>query len=577
MLISPQININKFIPEPYFSILVIVVLLLFAWVVWGTKDRLIIDGMVGAGAASTFVLAPTVAGGVSDTTLAVRTSLLIKPDGVLFLTMPPEMTGITKAGLTLMPTAFGTIDSVSDPCESEDVGEMIEAVSTSGAAVSKCSATKIKIIMNPTSLASPYNFSIANTIEFTLGGAAIKIPAKSPAALAFSIESSANAKGDATPGVATLPTVQSATAPVTFPSGSAATASTAATDITGCKFNIKLSDDAPKAKSVTANYGFDFTTGGTGTGTTSAPSAAATMTIKSGSKIYFVFSDDFDLPTSTANIDVVLNKNRVLSSEKGEYALTYKTKCGTPSSNFYSALPGFKADGSAKFDSEATLCAKYYALTLKLDVDVSPTTPITLSLVGLTNPPYYSPPAPAEKRDYLLKPFNTSICIMQLITSAGKYLINPTPESYANVGLYFRGNYPIKNTGKTSDKSDKSSDKNDDDDNDNDRNKRSGRLGAHSANVYTVNYFYDGQGAGEYGHIAQPEIFGSKPYSYGGGGGSASDKYLAKHYNDLSAREQKRQQAAAAAASSGQIVPRRGVAPSALNGGVQPYNSEIHF
>ena len=563
---QPQININKIIPEPYFSILVIVVLLLLVWVAWGTKDRLIIDGMVGTGAPSTFTLTPNVAGGTAATTLSVSTTLLIKRDGVLILTMPPEMTGITKGGLTISPPNFGTIDSVSDACESEDVGEIVEAVSISGAAVSKCSATKIKIIMNPTSLASPYNFAIANSIEFVLGGAAIKIPTQSPSALAFRIESSANAKGDATPGVATLPTIQSATAPVTFPPGSAATASTAATDITGCTFNIKLSDDTPKAKSVTANYGFDFTTG-------TATPAAAKMTIKSGSIIYFVFSDDFDLPTSTANIDVVLNKNRILSSEKGEYSLTYKTRCGTPSSNFYSALPGFNADGTTKFDSEAKLCAKYYALTLKLDVDVSPTTPITLSLVGLTNPPYYSPPAPAEKRDYLLKPFNTSICIMQLNTSTGKYLINPTPESYANVGIYFRGNYPIKNTGTadTDAAANKKKRRN------NDTSNRP--PGAHAANVYTVNYFYDGQGAGEYGHIAQPEIFGSTPYSYGGGGGSsASDKRLAKHYNDLSLREQKRQQeAAAAAASSGQIVPPRGVAPALLNGGVQPYNSEIHF
>ena len=565
MTITPPININKFVPEPYFSILVIVVLLLFAWVVWGTKDRLVIDGMVGTGAAGTFVLSPTIAGGIAATTLAVRTSLLIKRDGVLILTMPPEMTGITKDGLTITPPGFGTIDSVSDPCESEDVGEIVDAVATSGAAVSKCSATKIKIIMNPTSLASPYNFAIANTVDFVLGGAAIKIPANSPAALAFSIESSANAKGDATPGVATLPTIQSATAPVTFPAGSVATASTAATDITGCKFNIKLSDDTPNAKSVTANYGFDFTTG------TTTP-AAATMTIKSGSKMYFVFSDDFDLPTSTANIDVVLNKNRVLSSEKGEYSLTYKTKCGTPSSNFYSALPGFKADGSTKFDSEATLCAKYYTLTLKLDVDVSPTTPLTLSLVGLTNPPYYSPPAPAEKRDYLLKPFNTSICVMQLATSAGKYLINPTPESYANVGLYFRGNYPIKNTGTRN--NDAAANRNGRRRNNNTSNRAPG---THSANVYTVNYFYDGQGAGEYGHIARPEIFGSKPYSYGRGGSSSDNNYLAKHYNDLILQEQKRQLAAAASASSGQIVPRRGVAPASLNGGVQPYNSEIHF
>jgi len=517
--------------------------------------------MVGT-AVGSFVLAPKVAGG-TDATLSVNTTLLIKPDGVLILTMPPEMTGITKDGLTITPPGFGTIDSVIDACESEDVGEIVQAVANSGAAVSKCSATKIKIIMNPSSLASPYKFTIANTIAFGLGGASIKIPAKSPDTLAFSIESSANAKGDATPEAATLPTIQSATASVTFPPGSVATVSTAATDITGCKFNIKLSDDTPNAKSVTANYGFNFTTG------TITPPTDATMTIKSGSKMYFVFSDDFDLPTSTANVDVVLNKNRILSSEKGEYSLTYKTKCGTPSSNFYSALPGFKADGSAKFDSEAKLCAKYYTLTLKLDVAVYPTEPLTLSLVGLTNPPYYSPPAPTKERDYLLKPFNTSICIMQLVTSLGKYLINPTPE-YANVGLYFRGNYPIKNTGKKSDVADNNDDTND-------KNvASSGRFDAHSANVYTVNYFYDGQGAGEYGHIARPEIFGNTPYSYSRGGSASADN-LARHYDNLIRQEQKRQEAAAASASSGQIVPRRGVAPASLNGGVQPYNSEIHF
>ena len=32
---------------PYFSILVIIVLLLFVWVVWGSNERLIIEGAVG--------------------------------------------------------------------------------------------------------------------------------------------------------------------------------------------------------------------------------------------------------------------------------------------------------------------------------------------------------------------------------------------------------------------------------------------------------------------------------------------------------------------------------------------------
>ena len=551
--------------EPYFSILVIVVLLLFLWTAWGTKDRLIIDGMTGAGAADTFALVPNLAGGTAASTLTVLTSLLIKPDGVLFLTLPPEMTGITKTDLTLTPSTFGTIDGVFDACETEDIGEMIESSIKSGAAVTRCSATKIKIIMTtPVIIASP---PTENEISFSIAG--LKIPTASPAALTFSIESSANERGDVTPGVATLATIQTSTAPVTFASGSSATTVDRSGDLAGCTFNINLSDDTPKAKSVTVNYGFAFTAG--------AAAASPTFKIKSGSKMYFIFSDDFDLPTIT-NIKVVLNKNTVLDSEKGEYSLVYKTKCGTPSKNVYSALPGFSTANklSDTFDSSATLCAKYYMLTLNRDVDVTPTEPLTMSLVGITNPPYYSPPAASEKRDYLIKPFNMSICLMQLSTvmgtTAGKYFINPTPDSYANAGVYFRGNYPIKNKTGASDA---------DDDGDANSSKKSSTSSnhahshAHAASVYTVNYFYDGQGVGEYGHIAQPEIFGSRPYSHGGGSGSgasSSDKYIAKHYRDLA--EQKRRQDAA---TSGQLIPPLGVAPATLNGGVQPYNSEIHF
>lgn len=567
LLPKVNININNMVREPYFSILVIVVLLLFLWTAWGTKDRLIIDGMVGAGAADTFALAPNLAGGTAASTLTVtNTSLLIKPDGVLFLTLPPEMTGITKTDLTLTPSTFGTIDGVFDACETEDIGEMIESSIKSGAAVTRCSATKIKIIMTtPVIIASP---PTENAISFAIAG--LKIPAASPNPLTFSIESSANERGDVTPGVTTLATIRTSTAPVTFATGSSATTVDRSGDLAGCTFNIKLSDDTPKAKSVTVNYGFAFTAG--------AAAASPTFKIKSGSKMYFIFSDDFDLPTIT-NIKVVLNKNTVLDSEKGEYSLVYKTKCGTPSKNVYSALPGFSTANklSDTFDSSATLCAKYYMLTLNRDVDVTPTEPLTMSLVGITNPSYYSPPAASEKRDYLIKPFNMSICLMQLSTvmgtTAGKYFINPTPDSYANAGVYFRGNYPIKNKTGASDA--------DDDDGDSNSSKKSSTSSnhahshAHAASVYTVNYFYDGQGVGEYGHIAQPEIFGSRPYSHGGGSGSgasSSDKYIAKHYRDLA--EQKRRQDAA---TSGQLIPPLGVAPATLNGGVQPYNSEIHF
>jgi hypothetical protein len=100
--------------------------------------------------------------------------------------------------------------------------------------------------------------------------------------------------------------------------------------------------------------------------------------------------------------------------------------------------------------------------------------------------------------------------------------------------------------------------------------------------VYTVNYFYDGQGAGEYGYIARPDIFGTTPYSYdsGRGGLGSSDKYLAKQYRDLEEKkrmQKQQEQEQRAHGAVGQISPPMGVAPISLNGGVQPYTSNIRF
>jgi hypothetical protein len=150
-----------------------------------------------------------------------------------------------------------------------------------------------------------------------------------------------------------------------------------------------------------------------------------------------------------------------------------------------------------------------------------------------------------------------------------------------HAGVYMRGNYPIKNK--------KPTDNDDDDtgtgDNAGDSKMKSSNRSVESrpsssraANVYTVNYFYDGQGQGEYGYIARPDIFGTTPYSYGTsrGGLGASDKYIAKHYRDLAEqkrlKEEKQKQWQAS-----QLRPPMGVAPALLNAGVQPYDASINF
>ena len=401
--------------------------------------------------------------------------------------------------------------------------------------------------MNTDSLTAE-NLKVAQPISFSLTG--FKIPSYA-ASLKFGITTSAdpdpsfllkNAEIAITGGTGTPP-----------PDGTDG-------DVDACKFGITLSDDTPGAKLVTANYAFSFTNGGN----------LATFTIKSGSKMYFLFSDDFDLP-SIANIRVIVNKKTALSSEKGDYTLTYKHRCSEFKNLVSIAVPYLLGMSEPDaFESENKMCAKYYTLVLNKDIFVDKGA-LMMSLSGIKNPPYYSPPAGEGKRDYLMKPFNSSLCVLNLKTTlvSGKYLMVPSPSTYANAGFYFRGNYPIKNTGAS----------NDDDHGDDSVSKGGSHVSSSSsratraANVYTMNYFYDGQGAGEYGHIAQPQIFGRDPYTYNkyktGVMGSASDASIAKHY-DAYAKYVQRQ-------SVGQIAPQMGQAPSTLNGGVQPYNSEIHF
>lgn len=546
---QPNLNGAFNVSSPYFSILVIVVLLIFTWSVWGSNDRLIIEGFpeVSPDTVPTFSLKPNVASTLSAT-LAINTSLKIKRDGVLTLTLPPEME-VPTTNPTITPSDFGKVASIYNVCDLKDL-DIEKLLTLMDSPTKKCNQeTVINIIMNPASLTAltAEDLNAERPIKFELAG--FKLPAYSNA-LKFHLTSSADALG------------KSQTVNITGTTGPPP-AGGADGDVTECKFGITLSDDAPGAKLVTANYTFSFINGNV---------AATTFTIKKDkSTMYFIFSDDFQLPP-IANIRVIVNKTTVLNSEKGEYTLVYKTHCSNELvSDQLSEMIGVPN----KFDSKNKLCAKYYVLTLNKDIRVD-SGQLMLSLSGLTNPPYYSPPAAEGKRDYLVKPFNSSLCVLNLDTTlvAGKYLMVPSPITGANAGVYFRGNYPIKNTGASS-----NNDGDGDDAVSNGGSSGKSRVSSSSsratraANVYTVNYFYDGQGAGEYGHIAQPQIFGRDPYTYNkhrtGVMGSASDASIAKHYKDYAKYNQRQ--------SVGQIAPLMGVAPSTLNEGVQPYNSEIHF
>lgn len=555
--------------EPYFSIIGIIVVIVavgFIWRMMSDNNNIfrVIEGVGQADPvpadtlnndnAFKFIINPS----SSETgSLEVSTELVIDKEGVMILTLPkemkvPDIKKLAISEITSSPPPSGaaaryTLDGVTNVCDSEDLGDLLSS------GIKSCVAeTKIKIIMGNTSAIN--DFTVAQPVSFKLSG--LYTPTATP--VKFEIHADKMVISDklvSIPGVTT----------------SASEVKILAKD---CKFKLTLTDDTPKAKDVTVKYDFSFT-------------PATAFKIKSGSKLYFLYSDDFTLPNA-GDIKIAVNGYTVLDSDKGEYTLKTKEKCGSPSN---SQLDQLKNIGIAtKFESEMKLCTKYYVLELKKDIDINESGKLAVSLLGMTNPPFYPDRAPEGKRDYLVKPFNSAMCIMVLDTSIGKVLVNPSFENYSNVGAYFRGNYPVKNKKVSNDSQDDGGDDGNDEahgDNAAERRSRQSRPTASSraANVYTVNYFYDGQGAGEYGYIARPDIFGTTPYSYdnggngsGRGGLGSSDKYLAKQYRDLEERKRLQQdQKTRGADAVGQIAPPMGVAPSALNGGVQPYNSEIRF
>ena len=563
------------IREPYFSIFGIIVVLLAVGLVWrmsdGSNDWRVIEGATDMQAATdSFAVenvteGPVLTGssntkkkgayatefkfnssiGTETGSLEVVTELVMDKDGVMFLTLPkemklPDIKNLTITTITSSDAAARyMLDGVTNVCDSNDLGDLL------GAGITPCSAeTKIKIIMADTSAIK--DFTIKQPVSFKLSG--LYTPSATP--VKFTIQTTKTYIRDESVNVSGVTTESTADEAVTKE----------------CKFKLTLTDDTPDATDVTVKYDFSFI-------------PASAFKIKSGSKLYFLYSDDFTLPNA-GDIKIAVNGYTVLDSDKGEYTLQSKDKCGTPSKNQQDQLSQM---GIAKFDSEMKLCTKYYVLELRKDIAVNESGKLSVSLLGMTNPPFYPDRAPEGKRDYLVKPFNSAMCIMVLDTSRGRVLITPLAESYSNVGAYFRGNYPVKNK-KSANGGQRV--KEDDgvhgDDAAETRSKQSRPApSSRAANVYTVNYFYDGQGAGEYGYIARPDIFGTTPYSYdsgGRGGLGSSDKYLAKQYRDLEEKKRMQQeQKARGPGAVGQIAPPMGVEPSALNGGVQPYNSEIRF
>jgi hypothetical protein len=495
--------------------------------------------------------------GVETGSLEVSTELVLERDGVMILTLPKEMKvpDIKKLAITTITSSSAAaaaaaataarymLDGVTNVCDSDDLGDLLGG---RGGILPCAGETKIKIIMADTSAIK--DFTIKQPVSFKLSG--LYTPSATP--VKFTIQTSKTHIRDESvnvPGVTTESTADEAVAKE-------------------CKFKLTLTDDTPDATDVTVKYDFSFT-------------PASAFKIKSGSKLYFLYSDDFTLPNA-GDIKIAVNGYTVLDSDKVEYTLKSKEKCGTPSQT---QLDLIKDVGFAmKFESEMKLCTKYYVLELKKDIDISESGKLAVSLLGMTNPPFYPDRAPEGERDYLVKPFNSAMCIMVLDTSIGKVLVNPVAESYSNVGAYFRGNYPVKN--KKSVNGGRRDDHDDgvhgDDAAENRSRQSRPAPSSRAANVYTVNYFYDGQGAGEYGYIARPDIFGTTPYSYDGGRGGlgSSDKYIAKQYRDLEEKkrlQKQQQQQQGAHGAVGQIAPPMGVAPSSLDGGVQPYNSEIKF
>ena len=470
----------------------------------------------------------------------------------------PDYKRLTAVNLSSASTGTGAItykvDDYITGCDSTAINELFfsnaaHALVTKDAStletVKKCSnLNKVKLISTHPASAS----SQPITHNFKLQG--FDLPQLSPISIKIETETkvgrSSNAYSAIFPGAITQNAVQ---VPEAF---------------TNATFKIDLSDATPGAKNVTAKYTFKFT-----------PATANGFVIeKNDSVIHFIFSDDFVLPP-VENVTVAVN-NVLLDAGKNEYVLQQKNTCITPSKESLLFL-----DSSYKFESENKICMKIYTLFIKQNITV-PSTGLTVALKGLTNPSYSPSPVAYDKKDFLFRAFNTSYCILNLkVKDVGKYLFNPKTDDYLHAGIYMRGNYPLKNKkpadgDKDGDSKIQSSSSSSSSSSSNSIESRGGSNRA--ANVYTVNYFYDGQGQGEYGYIARPDIFGTTPYSYGTsrGGLGTSDKYIAKHNRDLA--EDKRLHAEKAQQwKESQVRPPMGVAPALLNAGVQPYDATINF
>jgi hypothetical protein len=501
----------------------------------------------------------------------------VKTETIFYISVPTELMVDNYKTLTIVNTATPSngvtyaIDDVINICDSTVVSDLFFSDVASALinrnsspqtinTVKQCvSENKIKIIATHTALPTDSNGLVHS---FKIQG--FRIPTVSP--LDIIIETIT--QNDMTRQVKSL-TIPS-------PAVGGFVRSVGFTDST---FKIGLSDTKPSAKNITAKYTFNFKT----PTVTPPPDAPATPVVtpdfvieKDDSVIYFIFSNDFVLPP-IENVKVAIN-NVLLDAGKNEYVLQHKTTCITPGKD--SSL--FVDSSSYKFESENKICINVYMLYLKQNLTVA-LGEFTVALKGLTNPPYYPPPVAYDKKDFLFRAFNTSYCIMNLkIRNLGRYLFNPKSEEYINAGFYMRGNYPLKNVKPDEDEKSGSGENSGDSKMKSDAatNKSIESRGGstRAANVHTVNYFYDGQGKGEYGYIARPDIFGTTPYSYGTsrGGVGTSDKYVAKHKRDL--EEEKRITAEKLKQwKASQIRPPMGVAPALLNAGVQPYDSSINF
>ena len=489
----------------------------------------------------------------------------VKTETIFYVSVPTELMVDNYKTLTIVNTVTPSngvtyaIDDVINICDSTVVSDLFFSDIASALinrnsspqtinTVKQCvNENKIKIIATHTALPTD---SAGLVHAFKIQG--VKIPVVSP--LQLIIETVAPTS--MTREVKDLDIPDAPTANFVRPNG-----------FIDSTFKIELSDTTPGAKNITAKYAFKFTT--------PAPSANDFIIEKDDSVIYFIFSNDFVLPP-IENVKVAIN-NVLLDPGKNEYVLQHKTTCITPGKD-----SSLFVDSSYKFESENKVCINIYILYLKQNLTVT-SNEFTVALKGLTNPSYSPPPVAYDKKDFLFRAFNTSYCIMNLkIKTLGRYLFNPKSDDYIHAGFYMRGNYPLKNVKPVHDEQSGRGENSGDSKMKSDaatNNSIESRGGSsRAANVHTVNYFYDGQGQGEYGYIARPDIFGTTPYSYGTsrGGLGTSDKYLAKHKRDL--EEEKRITAEKLKQwKASQIRPPMGVAPALLNAGVQPYDSIINF